>query len=396
MRTADLRLHLRREPGSGCRSGGGALARAARVVGFLAAAGAPLVAAACSGSSGPAGPPTPPAPATPPVAGPPASLPIAPGDDPVLNGSSRLGDDEREGVLRDLREARRRHPDDAQVAFSLARALHADTKLGEAEAAYRAAVALQPDLGEAWLRLSEILVEQGRLTAALDALAALEKARGGGPNLDYQVGFVLSKMGRFKGAERLLQRSLAARPGNPDAWYVLGLNAQRQGRNEEAARAFSEALRRDPGYADAWFNLGNALARLGRTDEAGQALARFASVNEAREKARARAARLHSLRKGAEIALESGDLEATRRQIDEAAAAVPGLPWVARLRGHVLLAGDRREEALVALRQAAALNSPEPAEHMALALAFRQAGDEASARREEREARRLLSEGGNR
>lgn len=295
--------------------------------------------------------------------------------------------------MRHFREARAQHPDDAQVAFYLARALHLDTKVGEAEETYRAAVALQPDLGEAWLRLSEILVEQGRFTDALDALASLGAARGGGPHLDYQKGFIFSKMGRFADAERLLRRSLAARPASTDSWYLLGVNAQRQGRDTEAVEAFAEVLRRDPDYADAWFNQGNALARLGRIAAAEQALARFASVNEARERDRAVAIRLRALRKGAEMALQAGHSEAAEKQVSEANALASGTPWVARLRGELLLARAQSDEARAALRQAAALNSREPAEHAALARAFVRLGDAAAARREEAIARRLLAEG---
>ena len=155
--------------------------------------------------------------------------------------------------------------------------------------------------------------------------------------------------------------------------------------------AFSAALQRDPGYVDAWFNLGNALARLGRTGEAERALSRFASVNEAREQRKALEARLRSLRKGAEMDLEEGDLEAARLQVDEADALVPGQPWVPRLRAELLLAAGRgREEALPLLRRAAALNSTEAEEHVALARAFREVGDEALASREEALALEIL------
>ena len=292
-----------------------------------------------------------------------------------------------------MREAHRQRPADAEAAFHLARALHLDTKLGEAEEAYREAVRIQPELGEAWLHLSEILVEQGRLEEALATLEGLERARGGGPNLDYQKGFILSKLGRFDAAQTFLRHSLAARPGNADAWYGLGINAQRQGRDEEAAVAFSTALRHDPAYTDALFNLGNAMARLGRAAEAEQALARFASVNEAQEQGRARQARLRTLRRGAEMDLQGERLDAVQRQIDEAGELAPALPWVARLQGELLLARGRRPEALVHLRQAAALNSPDAAEHLALARALRRAGDEEAAGHEEREARRLLARG---
>ena len=89
--------------------------------------------------------------------------------------------------------------------------------------------------------------------------------------------------------------------------------------------------------------------------------------------------------------LERGDLEAARRQVDEAAALDPGLPWVPRLRAELLLAaGEEPSAALPLLRQAAALNSLEADEHVALARAFRAIGQEKLARQEEALALRLL------
>jgi len=92
------------------------------------------------------------------------------------------------------------------------------------------------------------------------------------------------------------------------------------------------------------------------------------------------------------MALEAGEAEAAHEQVEEAAAFTAGLPWVARLRAEVFLATERLDDARGALVQAAALNSSEAAEHVALARAFRRVGDESAARREEQVARRLLVE----
>ncbi len=331
-----------------------------------------------------------------PTSGPSPAGPAPPGAaaDLVADGLARMRRGDAEGAIAALREARARRPADGAIAFYLGRLLHADTKLGEAEEAYRAAVAADPTLAEGWLRLSEILVEQGRLEEALASLESLGRIRGGGPNLDYQVGFVLSKMGRHEQAEGHLRTSLQQEPRNPNAWYVLGLNAQRQGEDEQAAGAFRSALEADPAYADAWFNLGNALARLGRPEEARQALERFAAVNEARERDAARQARLVALQRGAEMDLERGRPESAASQVEEAATLDAGAPWVHRLRGELLLQAARRDEALDSLRRAAALNPDAPEEQLALAAAFSKAGDEEAARRHRQVAQSLLAGGG--
>jgi len=313
--------------------------------------------------------------------------------DALARGTTFLRQGRYEEAIEVLEQGHQENPGDVGLAFFLGRALHADTKLGKAEAAYRAALQVDPGLGEGWLRLSEIYMEQGRLPEALTCLQSLGQNRGRGPALDYQEGFVLSKMGRLQEAADMLQRSIQARPDNPHAWYIYGVTAQRAGDDAKAVEAFQRVLRLDPTYADAWFNIGNALARMGRTKDAQDALQRFAVVNVAREEAASTASNLRVLRKGAEMDLEQGDIELAEIQIAEAEQIRPGEPWVQRLWGEVALARGDRPEALQRLGKAAALNSRDPDEHLALAAAFQEAGDSRASNRHRSEAERLFQSG---
>jgi superkiller protein 3 len=312
--------------------------------------------------------------------------------DALSDGVSLLRRGQVQEAIDLLEQAHQERPRDSAIAFFLGRAFNTDTKLARAEEAYRAALAIEPGLAEAWLRLSAIYVEQGRLAEALECLQSLGRERGRGPNLDYQEGFVLSKMGRFQEASDMLQRSLRARP-SPDAWYIYGITAQRVGDDDQAVGAFQRALSLDPSYADAWFNLGNALSRQGRTKEAEEALRRFADVNVLQEEAAALASNLRVLRKGAEMDLQDGNLERAAAQVAEAEEIDRGQPWVERLRGELLLAQGRREDCVEHLRRSEALNARDPEEQMALARAFRMAGDAEVADRHRREAERLLKRG---
>ncbi|MCZ6746066.1 MAG: tetratricopeptide repeat protein [Acidobacteria bacterium] len=312
--------------------------------------------------------------------------------DALSDGVSLLRRGQVQEAIDLLEKAREEHPSDPAIAFYLGRAFNTDTKLARAEEAYRAALAIEPGMAEAWLRLSAIYVEQGRLAEALECLRSLGRERGRGPNLDYQEGFVLSKMGRFPEAMAMLQSSLKARP-SPDAWYIYGVTAQRAGDDDQAVGAFQRALSLDPSYADAWFNLGNALSRQGRTKEAEDALRRFADLNVAKEEAASLASNLRVLRRGAEMDLQDGNLDRVEAQIVEAEAIDPGQPWVERLRGELLLAQGQREACLEHLRRSEALNARDPGEQMALARAFRMAGDPEVAKRHRHEAERLLKVG---
>jgi tetratricopeptide (TPR) repeat protein len=103
----------------------------------------------------------------------------------------------------------------------------------EAEAAYRRAIALEPDHAGAHLNLGRLLHERG------DA----------------------------GGAERHYREALRA-AGAPLAAFNLGVALEDQGRDEEALAAYRRALRDDPELADAHFNAARLLEARGRPAEA--------------------------------------------------------------------------------------------------------------------------------
>ena len=289
-----------------------------------------------------------------------------------------------------LRAALEAAPHDPDLVCTLGRALHLDTRLGDAEKAYRECITLDPRRVEVWLQLSEIWLEQGRLDEAMAAVDRIAAARGVGPQVHYQRGFIFSKQGQFAAAERELRAALALKPDHADAWYVLGLNAQRQGHDTDAIAAFQAAIRIRPDDADAWFNLGNASARLGKEAEAAEALGRFAAVQRARDQDRARAATLRALQVGAAADLAAGHAARATGQAREALALAPATCWALRTLAQIDMAEGRRAQAEEGLKRAAAVAPPDPQEQRDLATAFRQAGDEAAARRHEQEAVRLV------
>jgi tetratricopeptide (TPR) repeat protein len=361
-------------------------------------AAALALASACSapdrsGSADPGGEAAPGGAGAPPVAGgQPGASPNAPGAT-LAGAMAHLARGETEEATSQLRRLRDAHPEDPYGHFYLGRALHLDTKLGEAEAAYEAAIDRAPGLAEAWGYLYAIFMEQGRHEEALAALEAVQQKQGAGPRLAYQKGYVLSKMGRYDEADRWFNASLAAQPGHADAWYGLGVNAVRRGDDRMAVEAFRRVLQVDATYSDAWFNLGNALARLGREPEAVEALARFEAVNAKRERDKATQARLNALRTGAEVDLGAGRIHEAGRQIEAAEREAGAQPWTIRMKGSILIREGRLSEAREVLRAAAALDPPDIVERLALAEALREAGDEAAAAAVEAAAQERLAAG---
>lgn len=100
--------------------------------------------------------------------------------------------------------------------------------------AYRAALASDPGLGEAWHGIGAALARAGRLAESVDAY----------------------------------ERATQVLPGSALTWYNLGSVYGRLGDDVRARDAFEHALRLDPGHLEARFSLGVALAKLGDLEAA--------------------------------------------------------------------------------------------------------------------------------
>ncbi len=105
---------------------------------------------------------------------------------------------------------------------------------GEAMAAYRRALALEPDHADAHVNLGRLLHEAGDAAAAEPHYAA----------------------------------ALASRPEDATAAFNLGVALEDMGRLPEALLAYQKAVRIDPANADAHFNAATLAERLGRPAEA--------------------------------------------------------------------------------------------------------------------------------
>jgi tetratricopeptide (TPR) repeat protein len=104
------------------------------------------------------------------------------------------------------------------------------TDPGGAEAAYRSALAIDPDRADTHVNLGRLLHERG------DPAAAAEEYR----------------------------LALRARPEDATAAFNLGVALEDLGRDLDAIDAYEEATALDPGHADAYFNLAGVCERVGR------------------------------------------------------------------------------------------------------------------------------------
>ncbi len=170
-----------------------------------------------------------------------------------------------------IREAVRRAPRVAMFRNSLGNVLRSLGRPAEAAECFRAALALDPQHGEAAFNLGLVCFELGRIE---EAAAHFARAVELNPRLAEgwrNLGAVRLRQGRAADAVGQLRRALRLRPDFAEAYNDLGCALDALGRPEEAVAAFGEAVRRKPDFAEAHLNLGNAWSELGRREEAAAA-----------------------------------------------------------------------------------------------------------------------------
>jgi tetratricopeptide (TPR) repeat protein len=129
--------------------------------------------------------------------------------------------------------------------------------LAGAEAAFRRALAADPGLGEARLRLGHVRLLRGH---AKEAVAELQRvaAEDGSLRRRYLAGLLEAraheKQGDVEGAARAYRAAVSVEPEGQSAWIGLGRALDLLGRRDEAERAFAEALGSRRRRGDPWWS----------------------------------------------------------------------------------------------------------------------------------------------
>jgi predicted O-linked N-acetylglucosamine transferase (SPINDLY family) len=159
-------------------------------------------------------------------------------------------------------------PSAAARPLQQALALHQRGELAQAESAYLALLAANPEDADALHWLGVARFQQGDLAHAANLIG---RALAANPRLaaaHAHLGLVLAESDRPDDALASFDRALALVPDDPATASNRGNLLLSLGRTQEALAAFEHALALDPALADALNNRGIALFELGRTDEA--------------------------------------------------------------------------------------------------------------------------------
>ncbi len=146
--------------------------------------------------------------------------------------------------------------------------LHAADRKQEAEAGYRAALALRPADLEALALLGQLCRERGALGDALELYAVMMRASPASPEPASNHAVVLTELGRPEEALASLDRALACKPDFVAGHYNRGNALFALGRHGEALASFEGTLALDPNHVNARYNRGNTLRELRRHEEA--------------------------------------------------------------------------------------------------------------------------------
>ena len=166
-----------------------------------------------------------------------------------------------------------------QTSAALAKSLLQAGRLPEAAAAYRALLAVNPNIAEFHNELGKILVRLSQKDAALDSISkcvALAPQFAEGHN---NLGNVLREFGKCDEAMAEYRRALDLDPNYVLAHYNLGNALRAAGRLDEAIDHYRQAIRLHPGFSEAHNNLGNALGDMERWEEAVEVYRRLLQMN---------------------------------------------------------------------------------------------------------------------
>lgn len=254
--------------------------------------------------------------------------------------------------------------EDTDIAAVLARGVAAleDARHGDAEAAFRAVLAREPDNADALRRLGAIAFMGGRHDDAFGLLELSISLAPDNADAHNNLAAILQARGETSQAEMHFRRALELTPDDGDIHFNLGLILLERGNRAAARLCFEDAVRLLPDDADAYYNLGLAARGLG--DAPAALAAQHAAI--ARDPKHAGA-----LLDYAVLLREQGRLGEALPASKAALAENRNDGEAAFNHGVVLSAHDRRQDAITHFQRAiaAGYNAPDVQNYLGLAQA---------------------------
>ena len=179
-----------------------------------------------------------------------------------------LGDAQPNGIP-SYREALRRDPSSLPALLGLAGAYEKSGDLVKAAESFQRAAQIDPGDASSRLRLGQVLTKLKRTGEAVAALRESLRLDPELPEAHYALGIVFAQQAADpSSAEASFREAIRLRPNDSPAHMNLATLLYGRGRQDEAAYHFEDALRFQPGYVLGHFNYGLMLEAAGRLDDA--------------------------------------------------------------------------------------------------------------------------------
>lgn len=138
----------------------------------------------------------------------------------------------------------------------------------EAIAAFKQALAINPNLDEAYYRIGTVLSQLGRLDESITAYLNAIELYPNNPLYHISLGNSYIAQGNADGAIKEFQAVLRIQPSNVVAHNNLGMLYMNQGKTDEAMKHFQEAIKIQPHFANAHYRLSILLKQKGLNEKA--------------------------------------------------------------------------------------------------------------------------------
>jgi tetratricopeptide (TPR) repeat protein len=288
----------------------------------------------------------------------------------------RTGD--RARAIHELQTAIQQKPDSVSSHFALGSVFESDKKLGNAEEQFRAALQIDPHFAPGAVKLSEVLISEGKPQAAV---ACLEDAVKQAPPdraepVQAGLGVAYAANGEMEKALVTLKNLVAAKPDSANAHFNLGLVYARQGQSrdqESAAAELREVLRLDQGMDPARIALGRVLISLHKYSDATPVVLQY-TRRQPRD-----AQGFYALGQAYQGLKKS---DAAVQALERAAVLDPKDAAVRFDLGMLLANTGQTNAAIQQLKATERLNPSDPAAHNELALLLEKTGDKEGTRAE--------------
>ena len=158
-------------------------------------------------------------------------------------------------------------PENFPAHYQLAFLFYQQKRLPAALAAIAAALKINPDVREALMLQSVLLMNAGQLESALASVSKVAARDLRDAEAWHNRGVILAALHRWQEAVTAYDTSLAVRP-TAEGWTNRGAGLLALARAAEALSSFEKALALKPAFVDALWRRGNALMDLKRYPEA--------------------------------------------------------------------------------------------------------------------------------